>query len=428
MIDLQPGVRVAGEPVQPGLPRGGIDDPVAVAELGRRPAPAVGRRRAAQHGHGDLRAEAGGQPEGVLDRVVPARGQVQPPELGIGLAVVRHPGHHAGLEGLDGEDVLDSRTHGMPREPLGVGDDDPVGDIAEGRAQGMDLRGSAAAAGRGVGLVGDEDRLRGDLGAANAVPLRLAHHGLHDSRDVLDVEPSAVEGAVGGHGPQDLADRLDAALARRLRGLDDERRGAHPDDHAVPAPVERRRRILHALVRGGRAAGEEPRPDPGHHPLAGGVVGRHHDHAPAAPGPDPVLGDRQRLRRARTGRVDLGVRTAGADQLGELGVPHRQHAEQEPPVEGVRVGVTLGAHLGQQSVDLGQRRAALVELRPDRFESQDLLAASAVERVVLHRLHEALVAGEGRGEHDPGVVAQRLGQTLSDPAAGCRAWWSCSRA
>ena len=46
---------------------------------------------------------------------------------------------------------------------------------------------------------------------------------------------------------------------------------------------------------------------------------------------------RHGLRRARAGRIDLRVRTARADQFGELRVPHREHAEQETAVERVRL-------------------------------------------------------------------------------------------
>jgi len=45
-------------------------------------------------------------------------------------------------------------------------------------------------------------------------------------RDVPDIEAGAVEGAVGGDRRQDLADRPDAALARRGGGLHDKGSGA----------------------------------------------------------------------------------------------------------------------------------------------------------------------------------------------------------
>ena len=75
--------------------------------------------------------------------------------------------------------------------------------------------------------------------------------------------------------------------------------------------------------------------------VRGGVVGGHDQHPAAAPGADPVLGERDRLRGARAGGVDLGVRPARPDQLGELRVAHREDAEEEPAVEGVRLLLEL---------------------------------------------------------------------------------------
>ena len=47
-----------------------------------------------------------------------------------------------------------------------------------------------------------------------AVRLRLAHELLHDLADMLDVETRAVKCAVRGNRAQDLANRLQAAVAR----------------------------------------------------------------------------------------------------------------------------------------------------------------------------------------------------------------------
>jgi hypothetical protein len=65
--------------------------------------------------------------------------QVEHAELGVGLLVVGHRRHEAGLEGLDGHDVLDAGAHGVAGEALGVGDDDAVGRRAEDMAQRVDL-------------------------------------------------------------------------------------------------------------------------------------------------------------------------------------------------------------------------------------------------------------------------------------------------
>ena len=67
------------------------------------------------------------------------------------------------------------------------------------------------------------------------------------------------------------------------------------------------------------------------------------------PGPDPVLGKGDALGGARARGVDLGVRPARADDLGELGVPHRQHAEEEPAVERVGLGLQILADARMRS-------------------------------------------------------------------------------
>ena len=61
------------------------------------------------------------------------------------------------------------------------------------------------------------------------------------------------------------------------------------------------------------------------------------------------------LRRARARRVDLRVRAARADQLGELRVAHGQDAEQEPAVERVGRPARAAAEVVDAPVDLGQR-------------------------------------------------------------------------
>ena len=75
---------------------------------------------------------------------------------------------------------------------------------AEDAPQREDLGRGASAAGRGVGLVGDEDGLRGDGVAVDApLPLGAGDEGLHHLRDVVHVEARAVEGAVAGDGREE---------------------------------------------------------------------------------------------------------------------------------------------------------------------------------------------------------------------------------
>ena len=229
--------------VEPGLPRLRVGDPPGVAEVVGARTLAVGGRHPAQQHHADLRAEPGGEPERVAHRVHPADREVERAEVGIGLLEVRHRGNDPRLQRLDGDDVLDADAHRVAGEPLGVGDDDLIGRVAEDPAQRVDLGGGAAAAGRRVGLVGDEHRGRGHVLAPGAARLGLGDDGFHHAADVVDVEAGAVEGAVGGDRAEHLADRPDAALARRAGALDHDRRRAHAEDHPVAAAVERAPRL-----------------------------------------------------------------------------------------------------------------------------------------------------------------------------------------
>ena len=275
----------------------------------------------------------------MLHRVCPTGGQVQPAEFGIQLLEVGYGRHDPGLQGLDRDDILDTRTHGVAREPLGIRDDDAIGVSTEHPAQRVDLRRRTATSGRRIRLVRHEDGGCGDRVAVRTVCLRLPNDRLHDLTDVLDVQARAVEGAVGRDGPEHLADRQQAAFPRGARGFDDHGRGARPHDHPVPAPVERGRGILDDIIRRRRATGQESRSDPRQQGLPRGVVGGHHDDPFASPCADPVLGQRHRLRRARTRGVHVRVRAPRPDDLRELRMAHRQAAEQESPVE--RVGLCL---------------------------------------------------------------------------------------
>ena len=127
---------------------------------------------------------------------------------------------------------------------------------------------------------------------------------------------------------------------------------------------------------------EEAGAEPLEQVVAGHVVGRHDDDAPAATGADPVLRQRDRLRGAGARGVHLRVRAARADQLGELRVAHGEDAEQEAAVE--RVGLPLerraavvdeAVHLGRQDVVAVGR---LVEPGAQPLEEVELLAPRAV--------------------------------------------------
>ncbi len=168
-----------------------------------------------------------------------------------------------------------------------------------------------------------------------------------------DIEPSAVEGAVGGDAAEQLGDGAQAALARALGALHYQRGSAHAHQHAVPAAIERQRGLLHDVVGSGGAAREKTGADPLQQVIAGHVVAGDHDHAAAAASADPVLGQRQRLGGAGARRVELGVGASSADQLGELRVAHGQHAEQEAPVELERLTLHLRYQLVALVAELG---------------------------------------------------------------------------
>ena len=298
----------------------------------------------------------------------------------------------------------------MPGEALHVGDHDASRVVAEHVAQGVDLGGGAAAAGRRVGLVRDEHGLARHVLAADPARLALPDEVLHHRADVFDVESRPVECGVGGHRSEHLADRGQAALAGGGGALDHQAGGAHPDDHAVAAAVERQRRLLDDVVGRGGTGRQEAGADPAHHRVGGGVVGGDDQHAAAAAGPDPVLGERDRLRRARTRGVDLGVRAARADQLGKLRVTHREDPEDEPAVEGIGVLLELVLQVVDAPLDLveddGIGAVVVEHPRAQRLQRGQALAAHVVGRVPRDLVGHLLEAGKRRGVDDPGVVAQ----------------------
>ena len=163
--------------------------------------------------------------------------------------------------------------------------------------------------------------------AVHSASLGPGKQVLHDPADVLDVEPGAVESAVGSDRGEDFANRLQPAFCGGIGGLHDEGRRPHAKDHPVPTQVERRGGLLHEVVCGGSPGGQESRRQPGQQRIGAGVVGGHHDHPATAADPDPIFGERGRLSGARARGIDLRVRPACADDLGELRMAHRQAPE-----------------------------------------------------------------------------------------------------
>ncbi len=224
-----------------------------------------------------------------------------------------------------------------------------LGGVAEGLAQRDDLGRSAAAARGRECLVRHEDHLRRHRRAMQAeAPLRRRDQALHHRGDVVNVQARAVIGAVARLAAQHFDDSAHPALAHRVFALDHQRAGAHAEDRAVTAAVERERRFVDAVVGGGCARRQKARADPFHQVFAGHVVRADHDHAAAAPGANPVLGHADRLSRAGAGGVDMGVRAARADILGELAVTHRQDAEEEAAVKFIRLALQLIAQVSRR--------------------------------------------------------------------------------
>ena len=278
----------------------------------------------------------------------------------------------------------------------------------------MDLgRGAAATRGR-VGFVRNEDRVGRDLLSRNAtVGFGLRHQVLHHLADVLNIEASAVEGAVRRDRAQHFADGLDSAFARGLGALDDKACGAHAHDQAVPATVKGSGGFFHYFVSGGRAAGQEARAKPFDGMIGGDVVGRDHDHATAASGTDPVFGQRDCLRGAGAGGVDLRVGTARADEFGKLRMSHRQGSEQEAAVEDVGLLLDGVAQVFGAPFDFLFENGVAVRFGASReqiLQQAQLLAAGVIGVIATHFIGEGIAAGERGSEDHASTVAQRVGQ------------------
>ena len=284
----------------------------------------------------------------------------------------RHPSL---VEHADREGVLKPRAHGVTRVALDVGDHDVVHPVAEGGAKALHLCGRGATAGRREGLVTHEDGLgRHVLTIRLKAVLHRADEALDLARDVVDVEPRGVEGAVRHARPHQIGQRHHASALRDLRALQDERDGARAQDGAVAALVERERGLLKIGLLGRGAGRQEPAAYPRHQVVIRDVIAADDDHALAATEANPVLSDGDRLGRRGARRVHAGVRATGADLLCESSVPHADELEHIAAIKAV-----LG---------IGGRASRLV----DRH----------------------VVAREGRGEDHARLVAHGLGERHTD--------------
>mmetsp|Transcript_39021 Transcript_39021/g.122194 ORF Transcript_39021/g.122194 Transcript_39021/m.122194 type:complete len:384 (+) Transcript_39021:134-1285(+) len=308
----------------------------------------------------DLRAEAGGEAQGVLGAQGAAAAEPQRPEVVVLLAPVGHGRHDAGAQGLDGDGVLEAHAHGVAGVALGVDDGEVLQVVAEGLAQRVDLVRGARRLGGGVraGLVAEVDAVARDLRAANVVALLdVRKEAVELERDVVPVQRGAVVGRVAvaraeqaaldevREGPAELGAQRGAghpALARALLRLDDHADGAGAEQHARAARVEGQRGVLDGGLGTGRAERAEAVAEPGHKRVRARVVAGDDDDAVRAAGAEHVIGHGDGLRRARAGRVRLRVWAARAHDLRELRVSEHEHAEEELAIEDVGLVAALG--------------------------------------------------------------------------------------
>jgi len=410
---------ISGKTLQPVVPCSRVLNSIAEAERIRRGTATVGRRNPAQQRHTDLRSESRAETQRVADWMRAALGKIQIAQLRIHLLEIRDRRNNTGFQDFCGDDILNADGHRMSCSALGVGNKDLVRGFFENVAQGKHLCGRTATAGRCVGFVGHEDGLGGNLEAIEApVPLHIRNQLFHHMTNVRDVEPGSMEGAVCDNGSQNLADRPDAALTRRFRGLQNERRSAHPDDEPMAPPIKRRRLFLDNLARRGRTGGQEAGSEPAHQVVGGDVIRRNHDHAAAAARPNPVTGQRQSLCAAGAGRVRSRIRSSGAYIFGKLRVAHGEHTEEEPSIKMVDVLFDFLAQYSHAPFDLfGKAVAGTGAPGKGRqaFQFPQTLAADTVPVEAGDDFLVGIISRERGGKENSGVIPNFVGQ---HPAIG----------
>ncbi|MCG3121496.1 MAG: hypothetical protein ALAOOOJD_04614 [bacterium] len=337
MIHFQFRRRITGDTAQPIVPNLLICDAIAITELDRIAMFAIGGRNPSHQAHANLRTESGAEPQRIAHRINAALGEIKRAQLGIDFFEIRHRRHDTGFQNLDRQHIFDADRHRMAGVAFGISDDNLIGGVTKHRAQCIHFRRGAAAARRCIRFVRNKHGLSRNLITIDA-PLcfRLGNQLLHHLANVIDIKTAAVKSAVGGNRAEHVANGLNAAFARRLRTFNDQRRSAHADDQAVAPAVERRRGLFNNFIRGRGAGSEKTGAKPLHQIIGSHVVGRDDDHAAAAAALNPILRERNRLRRAGTGAIDLRVRPARADVFGKLRMSHRQHAEQKTAIKMIR--------------------------------------------------------------------------------------------
>ena len=201
-----------------------------------------------------MRTETSRKTQRVLQVVAAAFGKVYAGQFRIRFPVIGYGRDYAGVEGADGYHVLQRRAHGVAGEALYVADHHLVGAGAESFFQRLNFGRGAAAAGRGIGLVRHEHRMRRHLLFLKAVNiLRLGYEFFHHGGHMVGIKAGDVEGGVRAFGQQQARERLHSAAAGEGFVFYDHGHRGGSDYQPVAAAVKRQGGFRNVFRGGGRA-------------------------------------------------------------------------------------------------------------------------------------------------------------------------------
>ncbi len=223
-----------------------------------------------------------------------------------------------------------------------------------------------------------------------------------------NVQTRAVEGAVGNLRGQDFTDGHHTALTHSILRFDDEGRRAHARKHAVSSAIEGQSSQPQIPLGGRRAGRQQCSRNPSAQRAGGDIVTTNDDHAAATSGANPVLRNRERVSRRSTSGVYMRIRPARPDVLGELGMPHRQDAEDETPVEAIIQRSDFSLQHSQTLLN-GRSHLPLRRQREQFLQHLTLMNEIIVGVVARCLLRHGVQAGESGSENHAGLIAQRLG-------------------
>ena len=124
---------------------------------------------------------------------------------------------------------------------------------------------------------------------------------------MINIEAGAVKGAICRHCRKDFSDGLHTAFGHLFGRFNNQGHTTQADEHPVAAAVKWQGDFFDHIFGGRCAAGEKSSAKPAERIVGGNIVSRDNNHALTTPGEDPVLRQTEGLRRAGTGRIDLGV-------------------------------------------------------------------------------------------------------------------------